>query len=66
MEVTNKFLDQVDELLSANGRFYLVALKQNNVPEIRQRMLETFRLQSEIVIERRAGREYLYIIRFTR
>lgn len=48
MEVTNKFLDQVDELLSANGRFYLVALKQNNVPEIRQRMLETFRLQSEV------------------
>lgn len=66
MEVTNKFLEQVEELLSPQGRFYLVALKQNNVPEIRQRMEDIFKLHSEVVIERRAGREYLYIIRFTR
>ncbi|TEB05188.1 hypothetical protein FA13DRAFT_1760251 [Coprinellus micaceus] len=62
MEVTNKFLEQVEGLLSENGRFYLVALKQNNVPEIRERMLQRFQLKSEIVIERRAGREYLYIL----
>lgn len=66
MEVTNKFLEQVEELLSPQGRFYLVALKQNNVPQIRQRMEDRFKLHSEVVIERRAGREYLYIIRFTR
>ncbi|KAF6766096.1 methylase [Ephemerocybe angulata] len=66
MAVTNKFLEQVEELLSPQGRFYLVALKQNNVPEIRQRMEDRFKLHSEVVIERRAGREYLYIIRFTR
>ncbi|KAJ3527950.1 hypothetical protein NMY22_g9585 [Coprinellus aureogranulatus] len=66
MEVTNKFLEQVNGLLSETGRFYLVALKQNDVPEICARMLDRYQLQSEIVIERRAGREYLYIIRFTR
>ncbi|KAG2023601.1 methylase [Coprinopsis cinerea AmutBmut pab1-1] len=64
MQVTNTFLSQVKSLLSPQGRFYLVALKQNNVPEIRSRMLEEQGLSSEIVLERRAGREYLYILRF--
>ncbi|KAH6917440.1 methylase, partial [Coprinopsis sp. MPI-PUGE-AT-0042] len=64
MQVTNYFLGLVKDLLSPSGRFYLVALKQNNVPEIRQRMQEQYDLSSDIVIERRAGREYLYILRF--
>jgi hypothetical protein len=48
MEVTNNFLDQVGEILSHTGRFYLVALKQNNVPEIRERMLREQSLQSQV------------------
>jgi release factor glutamine methyltransferase len=35
-------------LLSPRGRFYLVAVKQNNVPRVREFMLETFSLQSEV------------------
>ena len=48
MAVTNTFLEQVDELLSPEGRFYLVALKQNNVPEIRERMRQRFHLNSQV------------------
>lgn len=66
MEITNRLLQDVECLLSPRGRFYLVALRQNNVPSIRSRMLEDFGLTSQVVIERRAGREYLIIIRFAR
>ncbi|KAG1754971.1 S-adenosyl-L-methionine-dependent methyltransferase [Suillus paluster] len=66
METTNRFLQDVECLLSPRGRFYLVALKQNDVPSIRSRMLEDFGLTSQIVIERRAGKEFLIIIRFGR
>ncbi|KAG1783597.1 S-adenosyl-L-methionine-dependent methyltransferase [Suillus placidus] len=66
MEITNRLLQDVECLLSPRGRFYLVALKQNDVPSIQSRMLEDFGLTSQVVIERRAGREFLLIIRFAR
>ncbi|KAG1757255.1 S-adenosyl-L-methionine-dependent methyltransferase [Suillus lakei] len=64
MEITNRLLQDVE--LSPRGRFYLVALRQNDVLSIRSRMLEDFGLTSQIVIERRAGREFLLVIRFAR
>ncbi|KIJ21476.1 hypothetical protein PAXINDRAFT_63754 [Paxillus involutus ATCC 200175] len=66
MEITNRFLDNVGDLLSDRGKFYLVALAQNNIPEIRQKMQNSFHLNSEVVIQRRAGRENLHIVRFSR
>ncbi|KAF9452576.1 S-adenosyl-L-methionine-dependent methyltransferase [Macrolepiota fuliginosa MF-IS2] len=65
MQVTNTFLETVKDLLSDKGRFYLVALKQNNIPEIQRRMLDEHNLESEVVLQRRAGREHLFILRFT-
>ena len=35
-------------LLSPRGRFYLVAVKQNNVPKVEEFMSEAFALQSEV------------------
>ncbi|KZT65580.1 putative methylase [Daedalea quercina L-15889] len=66
MQITDVLLDQVEDLLSPVGRFYLVAVKQNDVPAIRRRMLDIYGLQSEVVLQRRAGGEHLYVIRFTR
>lgn len=66
MEVTDRFLKTVDQLLSPQGVFYLVAIKENNVPELRSGMQSRFQLQSEIVLQRRAGREHLYTIKFFR
>ncbi|KAH9836501.1 S-adenosyl-L-methionine-dependent methyltransferase [Rhodofomes roseus] len=66
MQVTDVLLDQVENLLSPIGRFYLVAVKQNDVPAIRRRLLDTHGLQSEIVVQRRAGGEHLFVVRFSR
>jgi len=66
MQVTNILLDSVETLLTPNGRFYLVAVKQNNIPRILQRMDDLYRLAGEIVFQRRAGSEHLFIVRFTR
>ncbi|OSD05886.1 putative methylase [Trametes coccinea BRFM310] len=66
MEVTNTLLDQVESLLSAKGRFYLVAVKQNDIHGICQRMLSQHGLKGETVLQRRAGREHLYVLKFTR
>jgi len=66
MDVTDQFLDLVEQLMAPRARFYLVAVKDNDIPSIRHRMLEVHDLQSEIVLHRRAGREHLFVIRFIR
>ncbi|KAJ7494777.1 S-adenosyl-L-methionine-dependent methyltransferase [Mycena galericulata] len=66
MQITDRFFPQVDELLSPRGRFYLVAVSQNNVPDIQRRMEENYALESKVVLQRRAGREHLFVVRFTR
>jgi len=66
MNVTDLFLERVEELMSPHARFYLVALRENNIPNIRQKMLEQHGLSSEIVLDRRAGREHLFVLRFAR
>lgn len=38
------------ELLSTRGRFYLVAVKDNDIPSIRAKMLDRYGLQSEVSI----------------
>lgn len=35
--------------MSPYARFYLVAVKENNLPKIQQRMLERHGLQSEVL-----------------
>ncbi|KAF7310595.1 Hemk methyltransferase family member 2-like [Mycena chlorophos] len=64
MEVTNIFLSRVAGLLSPGGRFYLVAVPQNNISAIQKRLRDENQLNSEIVLHRRAGREHLSVVRF--
>ncbi|CAE6432826.1 unnamed protein product [Rhizoctonia solani] len=66
MAVTNRLLDELDSVLSPKGCFYLVALKQNDPPGIIARMREEWSLDGKVILQRRAGREHLFIIRFTR
>ncbi|CAA7258739.1 unnamed protein product [Cyclocybe aegerita] len=66
MRITNVLLGRVEGLLSPEGRFYLVALKQNNVPQIVDTMRQKYGFLGEVVLQRRAGREHLFIIRFVR
>lgn len=80
----DKFTRLYQELMSPHGRFYLVVVKENNIPKIQQKMLEIYGLQNEvchlfhvavktteipfdqIVLQRRAGREHLFVLRFFR
>jgi len=66
LQVTDALLRQVDGLLSPQGQFYLVSVKQNNVPQLRESMSKAFSLRSEIVLQRRAGCEHLFVLRFAR
>ncbi|KAF8898442.1 S-adenosyl-L-methionine-dependent methyltransferase [Infundibulicybe gibba] len=64
MQVTDQFLSTVKDLMAPNAYFYLVALKQNDVLGISQRMRESYGLHSDVVLQRRAGREHLFVLRF--
>ncbi|KAH9912255.1 S-adenosyl-L-methionine-dependent methyltransferase [Epithele typhae] len=66
MAITDVVLDQVENLLSPRGRFYLVAVKQNDIQGICGRMLTQHGLRGEVALQRRAGREHLYVLRFHR
>jgi len=66
MEVTNTFLQTVGDLLSPEGRFYLIAVASNKVSEIALRMKANFGLDCEDMLQRRAGREELHVLRFMR
>ncbi|CAE6522860.1 unnamed protein product [Rhizoctonia solani] len=59
-------LDELDSILSPKGCFYLVALKQNNPQGIIDRMREQWSLDGKVILQRRAGREHLFVLRFTR
>ncbi|KAF8604945.1 S-adenosyl-L-methionine-dependent methyltransferase [Ceratobasidium sp. AG-I] len=66
MAITNRLLDNLGNILSPRGYLYLVALKQNDPSAIIRRMEGRWEMVGEIILERRAGREHLFIIRFAR
>ncbi|GMT16189.1 hypothetical protein PFISCL1PPCAC_7486 [Pristionchus fissidentatus] len=59
----NRLLPLIPDLLSIGGLFYVVALKENGVEQL---LKHSERLRGSIVMERRAGIEYLYILKFER
>lgn len=56
-------LTSTQSILSARGRFYLVAIEQNNP---RQIMLSMRDLEGRCILQRKAGRELLSVLCFTR
>jgi release factor glutamine methyltransferase len=62
----DELLPQLPQLLAQNGgRFYFVAIKQNQ-PEQLVQQLSSYGLTAKICLSRRAGREHLFIIRAIR
>ena len=55
----------VEQVLRPGGRFYLVAIQRNN-PEALVTMLKRHGLNAGVVLQRRANRELLFIIRAIR
>ncbi|KAJ2150186.1 HemK methyltransferase member 2 [Coemansia sp. RSA 637] len=64
-QVLDVLLPQVPELLSPNGRFYLITIEENKPNEIIE-FLELRGLRGTRIMERQAGREHLSVLRFTR
>ncbi|PIA17072.1 S-adenosyl-L-methionine-dependent methyltransferase [Coemansia reversa NRRL 1564] len=62
-EVLDKLLPQIPQLLSPDGRFYLVVIEQNKPDDIIQ-ALSVHGLSGERILSRKAGREHLSILRF--
>lgn len=66
MAITDQLLKNVGGMLSPNGVFYLVAVKQNDPEGICARMRHTQGLEGEVILKRRAGGEFLHVLRFRR
>ncbi|ESO94156.1 hypothetical protein LOTGIDRAFT_118872 [Lottia gigantea] len=64
-EVTDRLLPKIEKLLSDNGIFYLVIIKENNQDEIHD-LVGREKFDCETVLSRRSGPEFLSVLRFTR
>ena len=64
-EIMNRIFPYINSLLSTNGVFYLVCIKQNKIDEI-ETIFEKLNFKMTIVLNRKAGIENLYILRFNR
>ncbi|KAJ1842187.1 HemK methyltransferase member 2 [Coemansia sp. RSA 2703] len=63
--VVDQLLPHVSMLLAPGGAFYLVVIEENRPDEIIQ-LMTAQGLDGERVLERRAGRERLSVLRFTK
>jgi len=64
-EVMDRLFPLVDDLLSPNGVFYLVCIKPNQIEKIEE-TFKSYNFRMEIVINRKAGIENLFVLKFTR
>ena len=65
MDVTRQVIDSLEELLSPSGVAYIV-LEQCNQPASVRQYVGTLGFTCTTVIERRAGREHLSVIKISR
>lgn len=64
-QVMGRVFIQLNKILSKNGVFYLVALKQNKIEEI-DKLLCNLGFKMQVIMNRRAGIENLFVLKFTR
>ncbi|EPX73863.1 prorein methyltransferase Mtq2 [Schizosaccharomyces octosporus yFS286] len=65
MDVTNQLLNNLSDILSADGVFYMVAVARNKPEKIQTYMLR-YGYDSKEVLRRKAGRETLCVLRFSK
>lgn len=64
-EVTDRLLPQLPDLLAPGGVFYLVAIRENDVDDLRE-VMAGLGFGMQLVMSRRAGPEHLSVLRFQR
>ncbi|KAL1922805.1 uncharacterized protein VTP21DRAFT_9181 [Calcarisporiella thermophila] len=65
-EIIDRMIPLVSELLSPTGMFYLLVISENKPHEILDWMKRDWGLHGKIAMERKAGREKQYILKFWR
>lgn len=66
MTLTNRIISRLPDLLSEDG-VALIVFEQINKPfQVMEAAKNKYNLNSTVVIERRAGRELLYVIKFSK
>ncbi|VDK79254.1 unnamed protein product [Litomosoides sigmodontis] len=60
----DRLFAKLPEILAPGGFFYVVALQSNNVVDMLAHNQSAF--SSKILLERRCGSEYLFVLKFTR
>lgn len=63
MEVTWRFIEQANILLSPKGQFYLVLEKVNNPFNVIDEIEKKYPINCKVILDRKCGIEHLYIIR---
>lgn len=58
-------LPSAARLRSHNGVIYLIAIRENQVKKIKRYLRDQFSLNCTVVISRKAGREYLYLLKIS-
>lgn len=61
VQVTKRFMDRIADLLSPKGIFYLVLVKENNIPDLIQEM-HGMGIDARVCLSRRCGREHLSVV----
>jgi release factor glutamine methyltransferase len=56
-------LNPFKDLLSPEGVFYLLLINENKPNDVVKIMKDTYKMNAEIMLERRAGRERQYILK---
>ena len=64
-EVLDRLLLEIDRLLSDRGVFYLIAVEENDVPELTTRLAKDG-FMTTVLIEKRARNELLMVLKITR
>ncbi|KAG0735030.1 hypothetical protein G6F23_011884 [Rhizopus arrhizus] len=62
-EVIDELLPFIKDLLSPEGVFYLLLINENKPNDVVKIMKDTYKMNAEIMLERRAGRERQYILK---
>ncbi|CAO3681318.1 unnamed protein product [Rhizopus stolonifer] len=62
-EVIDELLPLVKDLLSPRGVFYLLLINENKPKDVVNIMKDVYKMNAEIMMERRAGRERQYILK---
>jgi len=63
--VTNSLIQLLPEILSSRGVCYIVIEQSNNIENIKA-LADSMSLYSSIVLQRRAGREFLMVMKFSK